>query len=87
VDFIIIWYYFISIKESFADLVRANEEVHPSAQLSRAELAIDKGLKERIEDSTKKKLAAAKEELAWVCEKKELLLQNFKKIYPRQFII
>lgn len=52
---------------------------HTSAQIAVADLAIDKGLTERVEEKTTKKMNAAKEELAWVCEKKELLLNNLKK--------
>lgn len=71
-------------KETFAELLKENEEAHPSAQLTSEELKIDRGLKERIEASTQRKLEAARHELAWVCEKKGLLLQNFKQKYPMQ---
>ena len=65
----------------YSDLVKQNSAAHSSVQISRAELAIDKGLEERIERDTQKKLEETKNELAWTCQRKELLLQNFKTRY------
>lgn len=68
-------------KTTFAELVKENNNAHTSAQIAVTELAIDKGLKERVEETTLQKIEAAKQELAWTCEKKEILLNNLKKRY------
>lgn len=83
-EYHLIYLYFLHIildrkKASFSELVKENMNTHTSAQIAVADLAIDKGLTERVEEKTTKKMNAAKEELAWVCEKKELLLNNLKK--------